>query len=392
MTAIAPCPERLTGKASLSGPGRSLAHAGTSFRTLLGHALSEGEAALSGAGTSAARALTGLVAGVEKGAASPAGPAAASAQEALGAAPATSKALALGAAAASGTELALARQVGPAAGLAGQGALAPRRRGKASAEDAAPEAGAQAQAAQAQASPTAASTRVSGEVHLVGAAEARLSSPVARKEPEADPTAAPAHGARPAGAAASASEKATSAEEAKVTAPAPSAVRPDLWQAGASAVPAAAPAAARLPSTSSPAAPSQALPAPSAGQDVQGAVLTNAAHLRIDTGSQGALELHLRVRDGSLHLRVDGDSAHLVEAQAGELSRSLAGQGLKLAPIETSPPSEQGLHTSSDGGRQGEERREAWQEAAEAREQAAPPATARSGSAGATGPGIHVKA
>jgi len=151
MTAIAPCPERLTGKASLSRPGRSLAHAGTSFRTLLGHALSEGEAALSGAGTSAARALTGLVAGVEKGAASPAGPAAASAQEALGAAPATSKALALGAAAASGTELALARQVGPAAGLAGQGALAPRRRGKASAEDAAPEAAAQAQAAQAQA-------------------------------------------------------------------------------------------------------------------------------------------------------------------------------------------------------------------------------------------------
>ena len=106
---------------------------------------------------------------------------------------------------------------------------------------------------------------------------------------------------------------------------------------------------------------------------MSGAVLRNAAHLRVDLGALGAVSLHMRVHEGALHLRVDGEAAGAVEARAGELSRALAGDGLRLAPIEFPSREGAGLQggAGSEGGRQGEERREAWNEAADTR--GAPP-------------------
>jgi hypothetical protein len=169
----------------------------------------------------------------------------------------------------------------------------------------------------------------------------------------------------------------------------------DLIQATPSVLAqAAAPqAVSRLAASASASTLSSALPAPPSGQDVQGAVLQNAAHLKVDAGAQGALELHLRVRDGALHLRVDGPSAHLVESRSSELSSSLAGQGLKLAPIETGSSQEQpGMRSGSDGGRQGEERREAWNDAEEARDRSSPAPSTSNEPAAAAKSGIHVKA
>ncbi len=135
----------------------------------------------------------------------------------------------------------------------------------------------------------------------------------------------------------------------------------------------------------------------SPGGEVQGAVLRHAAHLKIETGPMGTIELHLRVREGALHLRVEGEAARLVESRAGELSRVLAGEGLKLAPIETRSP-DAGAAGGGDhgqGGRAFEERREAWHEAADARDRpAATPPTppAQASPVAADSSGIHVKA
>ena len=77
------------------------------------------------------------------------------------------------------------------------------------------------------------------------------------------------------------------------------------------------------------------------GGDVEGAVLRNAAHLRIDSGQPGVgeIELHLRVREGVAHLRIDGEGGHLVAARAPELAAALAGAGLTLGKLETPPAS-----------------------------------------------------
>jgi hypothetical protein len=124
----------------------------------------------------------------------------------------------------------------------------------------------------------------------------------------------------------------------------------------------------------------------------------------VETGALGALSLHLRVREGALHLRVDGDAAGVVEARAGELSQALAGEGLRLAPIEITSRQGAGVQrgAAGDAGRPGEERREAWNEAADGRG-ARPGRTRRSPSrrpdaaagSGAHRPiprGVHVKA
>jgi hypothetical protein len=57
----------------------------------------------------------------------------------------------------------------------------------------------------------------------------------------------------------------------------------------------------------------------------------------------------------------------VVEAHSGELSRALARDGLTLAPIEP-PTRDAGTLTSGEGGRSSEERRDAWREAADARD------------------------
>jgi hypothetical protein len=169
-------------------------------------------------------------------------------------------------------------------------------------------------------------------------------------------------------------------------------------EATAAAAPQPAPApersAAPRAQPAAPAAPP--LPPAPAGHDVQGAVLRQAAHLRVDAGALGALELHLRVRDGALHLRVDGEAARAVEARAGELSRALASEGLRLAAVE-GPPSDGGSRAEGEGGRSAGERSEAWQDSREDRAAPQPqhppqPRPARGGGRDGHERGIHVKA
>jgi hypothetical protein len=118
--------------------------------------------------------------------------------------------------------------------------------------------------------------------------------------------------------------------------------------------PAHPPRAAASPAPSPAATLPRASPArPAAeGGDVEGAVLRNAAHLRIDSGQPGVgeIELHLRVREGVAHLRVDGEGGHLVAARAPELAAALAGAGLSLGKLETPPSAAPDGRTGSESG------------------------------------------
>ncbi|HUK66219.1 MAG TPA: hypothetical protein VLV17_05280 [Anaeromyxobacteraceae bacterium] len=392
MTALASIKGTLGASPAPQAKGTSRTPASESFRTLLGEALSVGEEAVK-TPVAQARALSEqLLAGLHGSAesSSPQSSAAAStnlAQLNAGMPAAAAKALSL-LASSSASPTAAAAQV--------KTAFSPRRRGRtaaATAESQDPAAqGASAQSASSGPSAPASSPQASGQGGLVGAAAARLSSPVARKVPDPDPNSSSTKSPREA-VTTNATEKAAAAEDAKPAAA--TLVRSDLVQApAAAALPAlSVPAVARMATTDSAASLANALPAVPAGQEVQGAVLQSAAHLRVDTPDQGALELHLRIRDGAVQLRVDGDSARLVESRSSELSHSLAGQGLKLAPIETTTTQEQpGLRSGGEGGRQSEERREAWNEAQEARERGTSPAPTASSTPSATEAGIHVKA
>ncbi len=138
--------------------------------------------------------------------------------------------------------------------------------------------------------------------------------------------------------------------------------------------------------------PDLPLPSAAAGGEVQGSVLRQAAHLRMDVNGLGLIELHLRVRGEALHLRVEGEGARAIESRAGELSRTLAGEGLKLA-LEIPAQERSGLHARGDGGRGSDERRQAWNEAAESRRDG-PPATPPQRKHTPKTPldGVHVKA
>ena len=195
-------------------------------------------------------------------------------------------------------------------------------------------------------------------------------------------------------------EKAREQEPARAVEATPLAARSEAPGAPAAADLRAASRSASAHSTPHAAPP---LPAPPAGQDVGGAVLRNAAHLRVETGDMGALSLHLRVREGALHLRVDGGAAGVVEARASELSRALASEGLRLAPIERASPEGAGVQggATGGGGQASDERREAWNEAAEGRgaepgrpRQAQPPRAPAASSAPSPTPkgGVHVQA
>jgi flagellar hook-length control protein FliK len=120
--------------------------------------------------------------------------------------------------------------------------------------------------------------------------------------------------------------------------------------------------------TASPAPLPAPLPPPPSGVDVSGALLRSSAHLKLEAGALGSVDLHLRIRDGAVHLRVAGEAAHIVETRSAELNRALASEGLKLGSVEVSKEG-----SSPQGGTldQGEGRRQGWQEAADAREAAA---------------------
>jgi hypothetical protein len=74
-------------------------------------------------------------------------------------------------------------------------------------------------------------------------------------------------------------------------------------------------------------------------QALQGGNITaGGAHLRLESETLGDLALHLRVRDGVAHVRVEGEQASQLAGRGQELQRALAAEGLKLGRLELEPP------------------------------------------------------
>jgi hypothetical protein len=95
--------------------------------------------------------------------------------------------------------------------------------------------------------------------------------------------------------------------------------------------------------SSEPSSRPSSLPQPAARaaelpQAVLGAILPNGADLKLQSDTLGELSLHLRVRDGVAHLRVEGEQAAQVVGHGQELQRALAAEGLKLGRLEVDRP------------------------------------------------------
>ena len=63
-------------------------------------------------------------------------------------------------------------------------------------------------------------------------------------------------------------------------------------------------------------------------------VLTRAAHLSLHVDGAGDLALHVRVRDGTAEIRVDGAAAPLLNGHVPELRAALASEGLQLGQFD----------------------------------------------------------
>jgi len=72
-----------------------------------------------------------------------------------------------------------------------------------------------------------------------------------------------------------------------------------------------------------------------------GTILPGAAHLRLESSSLGDLALHLRIREGVAHLRVEGEQGPQLAQRSQELQRALAADGLKLGQLEVERPQSQ---------------------------------------------------
>jgi flagellar hook-length control protein FliK len=68
-----------------------------------------------------------------------------------------------------------------------------------------------------------------------------------------------------------------------------------------------------------------------------GAVLAAAAHLRLSTDTLGDIALHLRLRDGAAHVRLEADAHGALQARAPELSRALAAEGIAVGRLDVEP-------------------------------------------------------
>ncbi len=71
---------------------------------------------------------------------------------------------------------------------------------------------------------------------------------------------------------------------------------------------------------------------------VGGTILPHTAHLRLESETLGDLALHLRVRDGVAHVRMEGEQAAQLAGRGQELQRALAAEGLKLGQLEIEKP------------------------------------------------------
>jgi flagellar hook-length control protein FliK len=127
--------------------------------------------------------------------------------------------------------------------------------------------------------------------------------------------------------------------------------------------------AAQPPSPAAePARPSAAALAPRPGPvlppeppqtSLAGAILPGGAHLRLESSTLGDLALHLRIRDGVAHLRLEGEQAPALVQHGHELQRALAAEGLKLGQLEAERPQARvsspadGAPSAGDQGRSG---------------------------------------
>ena len=92
------------------------------------------------------------------------------------------------------------------------------------------------------------------------------------------------------------------------------------------------------PGAAAAARPVPVLPLPELPQaDLSGAIQLGSAHLRLESSTLGDLALHVRVRGGVAHVRVEGEQATQVAARGLELERALASQGLTLGRLEAEP-------------------------------------------------------
>jgi hypothetical protein len=66
-------------------------------------------------------------------------------------------------------------------------------------------------------------------------------------------------------------------------------------------------------------------------------VLPHAAHLRVESDLLGQVELHVRIREGVAHLRLEGPSASAAQSLLPELRSALAREGLALGEVEITP-------------------------------------------------------
>ena len=180
-----------------------------------------------------------------------------------------------------------------------------------------------------------------------GAPAAKTSAaPAVPRRASADPQAEPAARSRRRSAAAGTESRADAparAEPPGTATPLPATL--DVQTQRPASVPAVTAARTPQAGSSEGAAPGQ----------VDGAVLRSAAHLRISAGQGGAgdIELHLRIRGGVAHLRVEGDGGHLVGSRAPELASALAGAGLTLGKLEApaAPSAAPSSHLSFGDGR-----------------------------------------
>jgi len=107
------------------------------------------------------------------------------------------------------------------------------------------------------------------------------------------------------------------------------------------------PARARAPALH----PAAAAAPEAAEPGLSGAVLARGAHLHLTTDTLGDVSLHLRLKDGAAHVRVEADARAAVEARAPELARALAAEGIGLARLEVEPRTHPGATASGgDGG------------------------------------------
>lgn len=107
-------------------------------------------------------------------------------------------------------------------------------------------------------------------------------------------------------------------------------------------------AASAAPTQDAPAVAS-VLPAEALQDDsIRGAVMTNAAHLHLETGSMGELGLHVRIREGVAEVRLDGAAAPVLKAREPELREALAAEGVRLGQLAVGASNETGNQTTGD--------------------------------------------